>query len=73
MMHRHSLTRSSSRVVPALLALAGCYTVPETGRQALILPIIDDVAQGATAFADLKAGQPVAKPVTRAYGCSIKY
>lgn len=25
------------------------------------------------AFADLKAGKPVAKPVTRAYGCSIKY
>lgn len=45
--------------LPVLLALAGCYTVPETGRQALILPIIDDVAQGATAFADLKAKGPV--------------
>lgn len=25
------------------------------------------------AFADLKAGKPVAKPVTRAYGCNVKY
>lgn len=25
------------------------------------------------AFADLKAGRPVAKPVTRAYGCNVKY
>jgi hypothetical protein len=25
------------------------------------------------AIADLKAGRPVAKSVTRAYGCSVKY
>src|SRR5262245_45587468 len=38
-----------------LLGLAGCYTVPETGRSAFIIPIGDEVAQGAAAFADLKA------------------
>ncbi len=42
-----------------LLALAGCYTVPETGRQAFILPIMDDVAQGSAAFADLKSKGPI--------------
>jgi hypothetical protein len=26
-----------------------------------------------SALADLKAGKPVAKPVTRAYGCNVKY
>jgi hypothetical protein len=25
------------------------------------------------AFADLKAGRPVAKPTSKAYGCSVKY
>ena len=25
------------------LALSGCYTVPETGRTAVILPLFDDV------------------------------
>jgi predicted Zn-dependent protease len=38
-----------------MLGLAGCYTVPETGRQALILPIFDDVQMGTQAFADIRA------------------
>ena len=42
-----------------LLVLAGCYTVPETGRSAFILPIVDDVAQGSAAFADLKSKGPI--------------
>jgi len=46
-------------LLSGLLALAGCYMVPETGRQAFILPLVDDVAQGSAAFADLKAKGPV--------------
>lgn len=42
-----------------VLALAGCYTVPETGRSAFVLPLGDEVAQGAAAFADLKTKQPI--------------
>jgi predicted Zn-dependent protease len=51
--------------VPALgvlalsLLLGGCYTVPETGRKSVILPLVNDVAQGAAAFADLKAKEPI--------------
>lgn len=41
------------------LSLSGCYTVPETGRQALILPIIDDVAEGAAAFTQLKSEEAI--------------
>ncbi len=47
-----------SLLVPAILLLAGCYTVPETGRTAFILPV-DDVAQGAAAFAEIKAKETV--------------
>lgn len=43
----------------ALLILAGCYTVPETGRQAFILPIMDDVGEGATAFAQMKSTEKI--------------
>jgi len=41
----------------ALGLLAGCYTVPETGRSSLIIPMVvgDEVAQGATAFAEMKS------------------
>jgi predicted Zn-dependent protease len=39
--------------------LAGCYTVPETGRQALILPLFDDVQMGAQAFAEIRAKEKV--------------
>ena len=45
--------------VLSLLAVAllggGCYTVPETGRRAFVLPIYNDTAMGAAGFADLKA------------------
>ncbi len=54
------MKRSLRWVLPsALLVLAGCYTVPETGRQAFILPLVDDVAQGTAAFAELKAKGPI--------------
>ena len=39
--------------------LAGCYTVPETGRRALILPLVDEVAKGNAAFTELKARGPL--------------
>lgn len=39
--------------------LAGCYTVPETGRQAVILPLFDDVQMGAQAFAEIRAKEKV--------------
>lgn len=37
------------------LLVAGCYTVPETGRSAFVLPFLNEVAQSTAAFADLKA------------------
>lgn len=40
------------------LVLGGCYTVPETGRSSFILPI-DDVGQGAAAFAEIKAKERI--------------
>lgn len=43
----------------SLLALAGCYTVPETGRTSLIIPVVDDVAQGAAAFAEIKTKEKI--------------
>lgn len=46
-------------VASLVLVLAGCYTVPETGRQALILPIFDDVQMGAQAFAEIRAKEKV--------------
>ncbi|MDX2186117.1 MAG: M48 family metallopeptidase [Opitutaceae bacterium] len=51
--------RASHFVPLVFLLLAGCYTVPETGRQALILPIFDDAALGAQAFTELKAQERV--------------
>ncbi len=41
-------------LVAAMLSLVGCYTVPETGRSAFILPLGDEVAQGALAFTEIK-------------------
>jgi predicted Zn-dependent protease len=38
----------------ALGAASGCYSVPETGRRAVILPLIDDAAKGAASFAEMK-------------------
>jgi predicted Zn-dependent protease len=37
------------------LTLTGCYTVPETGRSAFIIPMGDEEAQGAAAFAEMKS------------------
>ena len=42
------------------LVLSGCYTVPETGRSSFILPI-DDVGQGAAAFAEIKAKEKISR------------
>ena len=48
----------------AFLVLTGCYTVPETGRSAFIIPMGDEVAQGAAAFADIKSKEKLsADPV----------
>lgn len=48
----------------ALLALAGCYTVPETGRSSLILVSPDEEMQmGAAAFADIRAKEKVSADV----------
>ena len=38
---------------------SGCYTVPETGRQAFILPTMDDVGEGAAAFAQIKSQEAI--------------
>ena len=45
--------------IASVLFLAGCYTVPETGRSSFILPTVDDVAQGAAAFDDLKTKEKI--------------
>jgi predicted Zn-dependent protease len=53
-------TRSIGLVLLAIsLLLSGCYTVPETGRTSIILPVVDDVSQGATAFAEIKAKEKI--------------
>lgn len=41
------------------LSLSGCYTVPETGRTSIILPMVNDVAQGTAAFAEIKAKEKI--------------
>lgn len=41
------------------LLLGGCYTVPETGRQAFVLPIGDDVGDGHAAFLQIKSAEKV--------------
>jgi predicted Zn-dependent protease len=43
----------------AALLVSGCYTVPETGRTSIILPVVDDVAQGNAAFIDIKAKEKI--------------
>lgn len=42
-----------------LLLIGGCYTVPETGRSSFIIPLGDDVAMGAAAFAEVKAKEKI--------------
>jgi len=60
------------KILPGLLAaslllLSGCYTVPETGRTSIILPVVNDVAQGTAAFAEIKAKEKVSSdPVQNA-------
>jgi len=46
-------------LLAGLLLLSGCYTVPETGRSSFILPVVDDVAQGAAAFAEVKTKEKI--------------
>jgi metalloendopeptidase OMA1, mitochondrial len=41
------------------LLSTGCYTVPETGRQAFILPLGDDVTDGQAAFLQIKGSEKV--------------
>jgi predicted Zn-dependent protease len=48
-------------LLAATLLLGGCYTVPETGRSSFIIPLGDDVAQGAAAFADIKAKEKISR------------
>jgi len=51
--------------VPALLALAACYTVPETGRQSVIaIPVSQETELGATAFADVRAKEKISNDPT---------
>ncbi len=59
-----------------LLLLGGCYTVPETGRSSFIIPLGDDVAMGAAAFAEIKtkekiSADPVANDRVRRIGQRI--
>jgi len=51
-------------VATLALALAGCYTVPETGRSAFIIPMGDEVAAGAAAFADIKSKEKLSTDPT---------
>jgi predicted Zn-dependent protease len=44
-----------------LLIFSGCYTVPETGRQAFIIPMGDEVSQGEAAFAAVKSKETVSR------------
>lgn len=47
-------------LLPALALLAGCYTVPETGRKSLMLvPIGQETHLGEVSFADIKAQRKV--------------
>ena len=46
-------------LLAVLLLMSGCYTVPETGRSSFILPMVDDVAQGAAAFSEIKSKEKV--------------
>ncbi|MBE2214244.1 MAG: M48 family metallopeptidase [Opitutaceae bacterium] len=47
-------------LLPFLVLLTGCYTVPETGRKSLMLvPIGQETQLGETSFADIKAQRKV--------------
>ena len=57
------MKRKSSLILASLTVLlaAGCYTVPETGRRSLILPGLDDVQLGMSAFAETKAKEKISQ------------
>lgn len=57
--------RTQVLAVLALAFLAGCYTVPHTGRKSFImLPASEEAAMGATAFLDIKGREKIsADPV----------
>lgn len=48
-------------LVAGLAFFSGCYTVPETGRQSFIIPMGDEVSQGAAAFAEMKRKEAVSR------------
>jgi predicted Zn-dependent protease len=46
--------------VAALALLAGCYTVPQTGRKSfIVLPASQEASMGATAFLDIKSKEKI--------------
>lgn len=55
-------------ILPAVLTLGGCYTVPETGRSSLIIIApAEEAGIGKTEFASLRTQQPIsADPVAQA-------
>ena len=71
-----NIRRWQLSLLAVLLLLGGCYTVPETGRSSFIIPLGDDVAMGAAAFAEVKAKEkisddPVANERVRRIGKRI--
>lgn len=59
--------RAACPLLAVTLLLGGCYTVPETGRTSIILPMVNDVAQGTAAFAEIKAKEKISSdPVQNA-------
>ena len=71
-----NIRRWHPSLLAVLLLLGGCYTVPETGRSSFIIPLGDDVAMGAAAFAEVKAKEkisddPVANERVRRIGKRI--
>ena len=56
------MTKTLTRALTVLLlvGLAGCYTVPETGRSAFVLPLGDEVADGELAFTEIKSKEKIA-------------
>jgi len=55
------MKRSAYCILAAALAfLAGCYTVPHTGRKSfIVLPASEEAAMGATAFLDIKGKEKI--------------
>lgn len=52
----------SALLVPVVLVLAGCYTVPETGRSSLVLiPPAEEAGIGKAEFSNLRTQHPVSQ------------